>query len=198
MLQPERICEIYNSILLHFKENSSYNAKKYNFRVKNRKIPQGQLWYYQRIAKFCKSEEQTVLLFLANLLKNNNRLPHISQIKKQHFENWAIEFSNAPKVFKNDLLYLKKNKSKSFDELFVLDDSQLCSLIKAALCEEINMNTVIILDLLLDFSKNCLNKINKSDLFAKEHYIKIHKVSQIMTISSNRKKEYKKIILETY
>lgn len=198
MLQPERICEIYNSILLHFKENSSYNAKKYNFRVKNRKIPQGQLWYYQRIAKEFSTIDQVVLLFLANFLLNNNKLPHISHIKKECFKKWAESFTNAEVVFKNDLVFLKNNISNSFDGLFYLDDSQLCPLMKSALCEEINMNTVIILDILLGFSNDFLKRISNDDLFAREHYFKLSKVSEIMTISDKRKNHYKKIILETY
>jgi hypothetical protein len=198
MITPERVCEIYHSLMLHFKKESNYNASKYKFRMKNVSIKPGQYWLYQRVAKITKNEENTVIFFIANYIKNGYVFPFISNVKSKYYYDWIETFNKKEQEFKQDIIKLKL-KYKNFDSLFELDKNNIAPIIHYVIQEQINYNTVIILNKLTDFSSNCISQLNKSlDLFAYEEYQKIIKISELITFKSENKKKYKQIILDIF
>jgi hypothetical protein len=196
MITPERVCEIYYSLLLHFKKGSTFNASKYNFKTKVKQIKPGQYWLYQRITKVAPTEQAVVIFFVANYIKNGCVFPYISNMSSKHYTDWLEIFESKEQHFKTDIQNLY-NKYHNFDLLFKPDENNISPLLKCVIQNSINYNTVIILDKLTNFAQDNIKKINENtNIFVYGEYTKIKKISQLITLNSPAK--YKQIILNIF
>ena len=153
MIDPFDSYKLYNALKLHF-ETDSYDAVKYNY--KSNVTPNS---FFKRkdkyfFAKLAKKYDKNLKEFYISQFKNTEK--YIGDMMDAEAEKNYSEYKRIQesihRVFSIDINKLDDdNNGVPFDKLFESDEGQLPVVIKLWMQEEIQLETVVILNSILGF-----------------------------------------------
>ena len=147
-MQPIDVYQMYCAMKAHFSK-SSYNFIKYGGKTK---VSRDSFWkrndryFFVKISKKYDSDEIKDYL-LSNFIQNRNG--YIANFNDQNYENWLDRKMMFYNIFQQEL----KPYIKNFEPLFEVKDGNHPTLLKEYLGKRVSLETLVILDELVDFSK---------------------------------------------
>ena len=148
LMQPIDVYQMYCAMKAHFSK-SSYNFIKYGGKTK---VSRDSLWkrndryFFVKISKKYNNDEIKDYL-LSNFIQNRNG--YIANFNDQNYENWLDRKMMFYNIFQQEL----KPYIKNFEPLFEVKDGNHPTLLKEYLGKRVSLETMVILDELVDFSK---------------------------------------------
>tara|TARA_B100000949_G_scaffold217019_1_gene214342 strand:- start:251 stop:838 length:588 start_codon:yes stop_codon:yes gene_type:complete len=148
LMQPIDVYQMYCAMKAHFSK-SSYNFIKYGGKTK---VSRDSFWkrndryFFVKISKKYDSDEIKDYL-LSNFIQNRNG--YIANFNDQNYENWLDRKMMFYNIFQQEL----KPYIKNFEPLFEVKDGNHPTLLKEYLGKRVSLETMVILDELVDFSK---------------------------------------------
>ena len=153
---------IYMAIKLHFSEGS-YDAFKFNFKGPRLKestfAGRRDRYFFEKLAKKYQKREDVIRYFLSNTLAGNT---WIGTMTDEVLTQWTGKMQALSYMFKSELAYLRDVCKGEFDELFKVQGGQ-CALYEAHHRGEASLETLTILDVLCNYTKN-ISKNNSDPL----------------------------------
>ena len=147
-MQPIDVYQMYCAMKAHFSK-SSYNFIKYGGKTK---VSRDSFWkrndryFFVKISKKYNNDEIKDYL-LSNFIQNRNG--YIANFNDQNYENWLDRKMMFYNIFQQEL----KPYIKNFEPLFEVKDGNHPTLLKEYLGKRVSLETLVILDELVDFSK---------------------------------------------
>ena len=148
LMQPIDVYQMYCAMKAHFSK-SSYNFIKYGGKTK---VSRDSFWkrndryFFVKISKKYNYDEIKDYL-LSNFIQNRNG--YIANFNDQNYENWLDRKMMFYNIFQQEL----KPYIKNFEPLFEVKDGNHPTLLKEYLGKRVSLETMVILDELVDFSK---------------------------------------------
>ena len=148
LMQPIDVYQMYCAMKAHFSK-SSYNFIKYGGKTK---VSRDSFWkrndryFFVKISKKYNNDEIKDYL-LSNFIQNRNG--YIANFNDQNYENWLDRKMMFYNIFQQEL----KPYIKNFEPLFEVKDDNHPTLLKEYLGKRVSLETMVILDELVDFSK---------------------------------------------
>ena len=148
LMQPIDVYQMYCAMKAHFSK-SSYNFIKYGGKTK---VSRDSFWkrndryFFVKISKKYDNDEIKDYL-LSNFIQNRNG--YIANFNDQNYENWLDRKMMFYNIFQQEL----KPYIKNFEPLFEVKDGNHPTLLKEYLGKRVSLETMVILDELVDFSK---------------------------------------------
>ena len=147
-MQPIDVYQMYCAMKAHFSK-SSYNFIKYGGKTK---VSRDSFWkrndryFFVKISKKYNNDEIKDYL-LSNFIQNRNG--YIANFNDQNYENWLDRKMMFYNIFQQEL----KPYIKNFEPLFEIKGGNHPTLLKEYLGKRVSLETLVILDELVDFSK---------------------------------------------
>ena len=147
-MQPIDVYQMYCAMKAHFSK-SSYNFIKYGGKTK---VSRDSFWkrndryFFVKISKKYNNDEIKDYL-LSNFIQNRNG--YIANFNDQNYENWLDRKMMFYNIFQQEL----KPYIKNFEPLFEIKGGNHPTLLKEYLGKRVSLETMVILDELVDFSK---------------------------------------------
>lgn len=147
-MQPIDVYQMYCAMKAHFSK-SSYNFIKYGGKTK---VSRDSFWkrndryFFVKISKKYNNDEIKDYL-LSNFIQNRNG--YIANFNDQNYENWLDRRMMFYNIFQQELKPFVNN----FEPLFEVKDGNHPTLLKEYLGKRVSLETMVILDELVDFSK---------------------------------------------
>lgn len=150
----------YVSLKLHF-SNPAYDFFKFKGKVKNSNIEtfesRNDRFQFEKLAKKVRNDKNFVGYLVANFIVKPNiwigelNSPECHEI----FEKWKGKIQSLSFVFTEDFGIMMKEvgDAKEFNRLFLIENDLYPPILKMVHREEINLETFIILDKILGFTK---------------------------------------------
>ena len=148
LMQPIDVYQMYCAMKAHFSK-SSYNFIKYGGKTK---VSRDSFWkrndryFFVKISKKYNNDEIKHYL-LSNFIQNRNG--YIANFNDQNYENWLDRKMMFYNIFQQEL----KPYIKNFEPLFEIKGGNHPTLLKEYLGKRVSLETMVILDELVDFSK---------------------------------------------
>ena len=148
LMQPIDVYQMYCAMKAHFSK-SSYNFIKYGGKTK---VSRDSFWkrndryFFVKISKKYNNDEIKDYL-LSNFIQNRNG--YIANFNDQNYENWLDRKMMFYNIFQQEL----KPYIKNFEPLFEVKGGNHPTLLKEYLGKRVSLETMVILDELVDFSK---------------------------------------------
>ena len=148
LMQPIDVYQMYCAMKAHFSK-SSYNFIKYGGKTK---VSRDSFWkrndryFFVKISKKYNNDEIKDYL-LSNFIQNRNG--YIANFNDQNYENWLDRRMMFYNIFQQELKPFVNN----FEPLFEVKDGNHPTLLKEYLGKRVSLETIVILDELVDFSK---------------------------------------------
>ena len=148
LMQPIDVYQMYCAMKAHFSK-SSYNFIKYGGKTK---VSRDSFWkrndryFFVKISKKYNNDEIKDYL-LSNFIQNRNG--YIANFNDQNYENWLDRRMMFYNIFQQELKPFVNN----FEPLFEIKDGNHPTLLKEYLGKRVSLETMVILDELVDFSK---------------------------------------------
>lgn len=203
MIQPYDAYAYYMAIKLHF-EKDSYDAVKYNF--KTSATPKSfysrkDKYYFAKVAKKFNDTKELVDYYVSNFVRGSKWVGDMLESGDDNYLNWKRYSESMKYRFTSDIEklanYCEMNDCK-FDDLFRISSSSDDGdrethppIIRLLLQEEIQLETVVILEKMLGFVSR-LNKTITETLVWPDLSSKITKYKTFLSVDLN---EFKKIVL---
>lgn len=190
--------KIYLALKSHF--TSDYDYFKYHgkMRVKEESfLKRRDKFFFEKIERRYKKE--LVPFFVSNLIKEDNAWSGslATDQAEQTFNEWKKKTQSLRYVFKEDMgkvRALMDHNDLQFDELFDCGDGQHPAILKLLISEDISIESFVILDQVLSFSKR-INRILLDDFTWIVYYKKVIKYSRFIEVD---KKEYRMILKDIF
>ena len=184
----------YLALKSHF--TSDYDYFKYHGKMKVKEesfLKRRDKFFFEKIERRYKKE--LVPFFVSNLIKEDNSWSGslATDRAEQTFNEWKKKTQSLRYVFKEDMgkvLTLMDHNDLQFDELFDCGDGQHPPIFKLLIAEEINIESFIILNQILSFTKR-INKKLLDDYIWIEYYKKVMKYSRFIDVN---KDEYRMVL----
>lgn len=192
----EKYFKLYHSIRLHFTTNYDF----FKYRGKTRKFgnldsKRGKNFIFRLEKKYGNEFANFLVCMFISHSKENCRLDQFIGIENEKiYDHWKSRMEALPYHFEQDLNVLK-DMDIPFNDMFK------CSIIKNGvkqkshplilkqyIKENINLETLIIIDIVLGYFSHW-DKSMKDDFLWKELHFKIKKYKPFLTISKDRYKE---------
>ena len=147
-MQPIDVYQMYCAMKAHFSK-SNYDFIKYGGKTK---VSRDSFWkrndryFFVKISKKYNNDEIKDYL-LSNFIQNRNG--YIANFNDQNYENWLDRKMMFYNIFQQEL----KPYIKNFEPLFEVKDGNHPTLLKEYLGKRVSLETLVILDELVDFSK---------------------------------------------
>jgi hypothetical protein len=175
---------LYNSLKLHF-NNENYNFLKYNGKTKCKFIPENQFYIFQKLEK--RYGENLKYFYVSNFLENPkiwiNDL--LSQEADDVYKNWQKKKESLGYIFKNDISLIFEDRDNLNDVLLVKKDFPI--LMKMVMQKKVSLETLLILDDILQFIKVWEKKIN-DELIWKGFRLKCIKYKPFLIFDTDKMK----------
>tara|TARA_B110000444_G_scaffold22008_3_gene18279 strand:- start:16570 stop:17166 length:597 start_codon:yes stop_codon:yes gene_type:complete len=143
--------QIYQSLKLHF--TSDYDAVKYNFKtaVKQHSFEKRRdRYFFEKLSRRFKRDE-LVNYFTANLLENQNGW--IGDMSDEVYSAFCARYDKLTYMFDQDIKKLAES-GYTFDEMCsTTEDYSVNPILEALRAREIHPETVVLLDILVNFLK---------------------------------------------
>ena len=187
----------YQAVRLHF-TNEKFDYFTYN--GKSKTSPESfnnrrDKYTYHKVARMFR-EEELPYFFAVNFLKREGKAWIAGMLQEESieiFKSWIRWQEARTYHLKNDL---EKLEEKDFKELIVCKENQFPELLNLVFQNEINYDTLVILDYYISLTDSWNNKIG-DDFIWTEFYKKFKKYKPFFISYAPMKDEYKKFIVES-
>lgn len=143
--------QIYQSLKLHF--TTDYDAVKYNYKtsVKQSSFDRRRdRYFFEKLSRRFNKEE-LIHYFTANLIENQK--VWIGDMSDEIYSAYVARYDKLTYMFDEDVKFLY-NKGYTFDQLCsTTEDCSTNPLLEALRAHEIRLETVVLLDILVNFLK---------------------------------------------
>jgi hypothetical protein len=143
--------QIYQSLKLHF--TTDYDAVKYNYKTAVRQDTfekRRDRYFFEKLSRRF-NREQLIDYFTANLIENSN--VWIGDMSDDVYKAYVARYDKLTYMFDQDIKKMS-NKGYTFEDLCtVTEDFSQNPLLEALRSSEINVETVVLLDILVNFLK---------------------------------------------
>ena len=184
MMDPYESYKLYNALKLHFE--SDYDAVKYNFKttVKPQSFFKRKDKYF--FAKIAKTYEKDLLEFYVSNFKNDMKYvgDMVNEEGDRHYQKHKKVMESITYQFKNDINKLYESNS-DFDSLLEAKDNEHPFVIKFWLQDEIELETIVILDSITGFMQRENSKITETIIWP-DIYRKITKYKPFVKFDRNK------------
>ncbi len=184
MMDPYESYKLYNALKLHFE--SDYDAVKYNFKttVKPQSFFKRKDKYF--FAKIAKTYEKDLLEFYVSNFKNDMKYvgDMVNEEGDRHYQKHKKVMESITYQFQNDINKLYESNS-DFDSLLEAKDNEHPFVIKFWLQDEIELETIVILDSITGFMQRENSKITETIIWP-DIYRKITKYKPFVKFDRNK------------
>ena len=150
--------QIYQSLKLHF--TTDYDAVKYNYKtsVKQSSFERRRdRYFFEKLSRRFKRED-LIHYFTANLIENQK--VWIGDMSDEIYSAYVARYDKLTYMFDEDVKFLC-NKGYTFDQLCsTTEDYSASPLLEALRAHEIRLETVVLLDILVNFLKRLRTTIS--------------------------------------
>ena len=189
----------YLALKNHF-TTDDYDFFKYHGKMKVKEetfLKRRDKFFFEKIERRYKKE--LVPFFVSNLIKEDNAWSGslATDQAEQSFNEWKKKTQSLSYVFREDMnkvRALMDHNDLQFDELFDCGDGQHPPIFKLLISEEISIESFVILDQVLSFSKR-INKKLLDDYTWLVYYKKVVKYSSFIQVEL---KKYKMILKDIF
>lgn len=156
-MTPTQAGNLYNSLKLHF-TSEKYDFFKYSGKTKIKFIPQNQIYVFDKLSK--KYDNQLIYFYISNFLENPNIWIHElnSENSDEIFRKWLKKNESLTYIFKNEIDDLIQEYEDLNQILIVKKEFPI--LMKKVLQQKISLETLLIMNSMLNFLPNWDRKIN--------------------------------------
>lgn len=174
----------YNAIKLHF-NNEKYNAITYRYNTKISFVPENQFYSFQRLYKTYKDE--LINFYVANFYENPKAsvFDLCSSEADEIYKKWKKRNESLTYVFKEEVNNLLNESS--LNDLLLVKKTYPVLMVKT-MQEEVSIDTLLLMDSVLQFFKDWNNKI-KEDVVWKSFKMKSDKYRCFMNIDLEKYRE---------
>ena len=137
--------------------------------------------FFVKISRKYKTEENIKNYFVSNFIKDSKG--YVSNFNDGNYEEWKIKRANFYNQFALEIKPLVKN----FNPLFVIKDDEHPILLKEYLGKRVSLETIIILDELVEFSKTWNKKLSEDHIWQDIKKL-MHNYKRFLTLDKNRYK----------
>ncbi len=160
-MTPFEVYKTYLSISRHFTTNT-YDYHKYcgksRCSLKSFYSNKSRFFFEKLSRKY--SDEEIINLFVANYsfleISGTIWVGDIVRNGEENYKNWMRKMQSLSYVFKDEVSILN---SKNFDEMFKIEGNKHPKILKEFLQKKISLETLIILNHILDYKKNFDKKL---------------------------------------
>ena len=150
--------QIYQALKLHF--TSDYDAVKYNYKTAVKRDTferRRDRYFFEKLSRKY-NKEKLIDFFTANLIADTN--VWIGDMKDQVYNDYISRFDKLTYMFIQDIKLISE-KEYSFDEICKTSDNNSTNpLLESLRAQEINIETVVLIDILVNFLRTLKVKIN--------------------------------------
>ena len=156
-MEPIDVYLMYCALKAHF-SRSNYDFHKYGGKTK---ISRDSFWkrkdkyFFVKLTKKLDDNNSIQDYLLSNFVKD--RKGYIANFNDENYEAWKDRRTNFYNIFSNEL----KPLVKDFEPLFQIKNNNHPKLLKEFLGDRVSLETLIILDELVSFSKNWDKELGK-------------------------------------
>jgi hypothetical protein len=162
-LDPFQSYQTYLALKNHFVN------KKYNYFTYNGKVKANVQSFYKRKDRFYfekmsrqKSDDEIINFFVSNFVScDDPQSLWVGQIIKEgeeNYKNWMKRVQSLSYHFKEEVSSIFN--SKNFDEMFFIEKNKHPKILKSHLQKKISLETLVILNLILDYKTQFDKKLN--------------------------------------
>ena len=160
MIQPYDAYSYYMAIKLHF-ERDSYDALKYNFKSSaTQKAFMGRKdkYHFAKISKKFVDSKELVAYYVSNFVRGSKWVGDMLEHGDENYSAWKRYSDSMTYRFTSDIDVLVDyidSKKLKFDNLFLIteDGGSHPPIIRLLLQEDVSLETVVLLDKMLGFTK---------------------------------------------
>jgi len=162
-MAPFQVYVLYLSLRNHF-VNKKYNYFTYNGKVKaniQSFYKRKDRFYFEKMSRQ-KSDEEIINFFVSNFAScDDPQSLWMGQIVKEGeeiYRNWMRKTQSISYHFKEEVSSIFN--SKNFDEMFFIEQNKHPKILKSHLQKKISLETLVILNLILDYKTQFDKKLN--------------------------------------
>ena len=160
MIQPYDAYSYYMSIKLHF-ERDSYDALKYNFKssaTQKSFMSRKDKYHFAKISKKFVDSKELVAYYVSNFVRGSKWVGDMLEHGDENYSAWKRYSDSMTYRFSSDVDVLVDyidSKKLKFDDLFLIteDGGSHPPIIRLLLQEDVSLETVVLLDKMLGFTK---------------------------------------------
>ena len=160
MIQPFDAYSYYMSIKLHF-ERDSYDALKYNFKssaTQKSFMVRKDKYHFAKISKKFVDSKELVAYYVSNFVRGSKWVGGMLEHGDENYSAWKRYSDSMTYRFTSDVDVLVDyidSKKLKFDDLFLIteDGGSHPPIIRLLLQEDVSLETVVLLDKMLGFTK---------------------------------------------
>lgn len=183
---------------LHFKKESSYDAFKFNFKGPRLKketfLAHKNRYEFEKLARAYPKKNNLILYFLSNILQDKT---WVHSMSRNTYDEYLGSIQSMQYVFKNDLSVLREHCS-NFDDAFVTPSTEQFPVIyKLYQSNKICLNTLVLLDILIQYTLTISKKCNDPLGIASDITHKIAQYKPFLRSEMNVEK-YKNIVISLF
>ena len=159
MMQPIDVYLMYCAMKAHFGK-TNYNFIKYGGKSRvprNSFFKRKDRYFFVKLSKKYKTENEIRNYFIANFMMEQRG--YVANFNDENYEKWQNRQNNFHDIFTNEIQLMIQD----FNSLFEIKKSEHPKLMKEYLGKRISLETLIILDELVEYSKKW-NEHLKDDL----------------------------------
>ena len=159
MMQPIDVYLMYCAMKAHFGK-TDYNFIKYGGKSRvsrNSFFKRKDRYFFVKLSKKYKTENEIRNYFIANFMMEQRG--YVANFNDENYEKWQNKQNNFHDIFTNEI----QPMIQDFNSLFEIKKSEHPKLMKEYLGKRISLETLIILDELVEYSKKW-NEHLKDDL----------------------------------
>ena len=169
------VYKIYLAVKLHFtSKNQSYDFHKHNGRTTARLgtfTKRRDRYFFHKLSKLY-NDRDVADYFVSNFVTNTNLWVGdiIGRLGDENFKLWQKKIEALSYYYEQDIDYIieqMNSKDITFDNIFISKDGQHPYILKYFLSKRINFETFIILDDILNFSRQLNKSITEKVLWPK-------------------------------
>ena len=179
--------KIYMGLKAHF--NSTYDFKKYGGKTtasKSSYLKRKDKFFFGKVSR--RYGEKVKDFFVSNFLKNEKG--YIGEFNDRNFTDWKKRHQSLKYMFEQDMNLLL-NQVTDFNKLFTVENGQHPILFRNYLSQRINIETMIILNKLVNYQKDWDKQISENIIWP-NHKNKLNNYDSLLTINET---EYKMKVL---
>jgi len=195
-IEPFATYQLYQSIKLHF-ESDNYDAVKYNFKTNAK--PQSfwkrkDKYFFAKLGNKVSSQNDLVQYLVANFIHEVDWIGEmLDDTGQKNYQQYQKIHQSMSYFFREDISKLA-DKYDSLEELLEVRQGAHPKIILLLLQEEINIETVVILDKMTGFMDDANQKITEPMVWPKIY----RRVNKYRSFVYPDLKPLKKIVLDTF
>ena len=190
------VYKIYLAVKLHFtSKNQSYDFHKHNGRTTARLgtfTKRRDRYFFHKLSKLY-NDRDIADYFVSNFVTNTNLWVGdiIGRLGDENFKLWQKKIEALSYYYEQDIDYIieqMNTKDITFDNIFISKDGQHPYILKYFLSKRINFETFIILDDILNFSRQ-LNKSITEKVFWPKLYERMIRYKPFLKYNTTKYKQ---------